>query len=96
MGTDCITDHGFETSVDVVTGGADFDGEHQCFSVWVSANEISDTLKCGQRTSAPVSDEESSLNVAVETHVCDKTTTHVRADVAGARTNSKEIYGLSR
>jgi hypothetical protein len=52
-------------------------------------------LKCGKRTSAPESDEGSSLNVAVETHVCDKTTTHVRANVAGASTNSKEIYGLS-
>jgi hypothetical protein len=53
-------------------------------------------LKSGNGTSAPQSDDGSSLNIVVETHVCNETAAHVRTDVASACTNGKEIYVLSR
>jgi hypothetical protein len=53
-------------------------------------------LKSGNRASAPQSDDGSSLNVAVETQVCNETTAQVRTDVASACANGKEIYILNR
>jgi hypothetical protein len=64
--------------------------------MWISAHEISYALECRDRTGTAESDNGGSLDAVFETHVCNKATTYVGADVASAGANGKEIDVFSR
>ena len=92
--TNRVTDNSFESVIDVITSGANLDGQHQCMAAWICVDEIDCPLQGGKRACAPKPDDERPLHPVIEPHMCNETTTHVRTHVASTRADCQEVHIL--
>ncbi len=89
-----VADHCLKGVIDVVAGRANLDGQYQCLTAGVCANEICRPLQRRKRTCAAKTNDGSSLHVLAEAHVRDETAAHIRTDVTRARAHRQEIHIL--
>src|SRR5690348_3814903 len=77
VSTNRVANHCLDRVINVVASGTDLDGQDQCLTTRVRANEVGRALERGQRTCAPKAKHRSSLHILVESHVPDQTTSYI-------------------